>query len=401
MKKELIFPLLLLIITPLSSFSKTISKIEFIGLKWTKESFIRRELLFKEGDTFSKEKLKKSIRNLLNTHLFLKIEPQIREINGKVILKLHFKERFPVVPIPRFLFKSNGTFKGGMEVRNYNLFGVGHRLYIGHTRWFKTENIWKEAFIYTRLYRILKDKSDLSTGIFWRKGENISYTENNKTVGTYSLETISVPIYLTSYLDPEKVKQLTVGVKPYFINYSKFHPDRRFYFLTFGLAFDKTTDMVYYIKGSRLAFYTEVAEPSSSSYFTGALFFTWENNIHINSVNTYSYAVAGGTKVGYTGELLINSFIPGYRNNKTVNKRFLRCDFALRMALLNKSVFLKPAIIFGDSFQSKPDNLLVTTGFEISAFWVKLVDGIIRFKIYKGIGKGSDTQTNLEFDFRW
>ncbi|RUM42698.1 MAG: hypothetical protein DSY35_04895 [Desulfurobacterium sp.] len=399
--KKLSLLIFFILLFPLNAHSQVISKIELVGLKWTKVAFVRRELLFKEGDTYSEEKLKKSVRNLLNTHLFYRIETQVREVNGKVVVKLRFKEKFPLVPIPRMFFKTNGSFKGGVEVRDYNLFGMGHRLYVGYTRWFKTENTWKDAFIYTRLYRFLKDKSDLSAGIFWNKGENVSYTENGRVIGTYSLETISLPVYVTSYLDLEKVKQLTVGVKPYFINYSKFYPNKRFYFFNLGLAFDRTTDMVYYVKGSRVVLYGEVAEPLSSSSFTGALFFSWENTIHTGSVNTYSYALAGGTKVGYSGELPINSYIPGYKSSEIVNRRFLKCRLSLRRSLFNRSVFFKPTVVLGDAFESSPDDLLVATGFEISAFWAKLVDGIIRFRIYKGIGKNSDTQTNLKFDFRW
>ena len=57
--RTLIFLFLFLLIS-VSSYSKTIEKIEIYGLKWTKEKFVRRELLFKEGDEFAEEKLKKS-----------------------------------------------------------------------------------------------------------------------------------------------------------------------------------------------------------------------------------------------------------------------------------------------------------------------------------------------------
>ena len=59
MKKLLLW--LILFLVPSISYGKTISKIEIEGLKWTKESLIRKELLIHEGNDFSKEKLQKSI----------------------------------------------------------------------------------------------------------------------------------------------------------------------------------------------------------------------------------------------------------------------------------------------------------------------------------------------------
>ncbi|TCK05429.1 POTRA domain-containing protein [Phorcysia thermohydrogeniphila] len=399
MKKLIIF--LLAVLFPLSGYGKTVSKIEIVGLKWTKKALVRKELLIHEGEEFSKEKLKKSIRNLLNTHLFYKVVPEIKEVDGKVVIKLRFKERFPIVPIPRVRLKADGTYKAGMEVRDYNLFGMGHRLYVGYTRWFGTDNHWKNAFIYTKLYRIIENDIDLNAGISWAKGEDIEYVEDNKVLGKYNLRMVSIPISLTSYLDPEKVKQIIVGIRPTFSHYSEFVSDRRFYYLTFGLVFDRTSDMVYYIKGSRAYIYGEVAEPTTSSVFTGALFFHWENNIHVNYVDTYSCSFSAGTKVGYSEGFFVNSGIPGYKSEKTINKRFLRWNFSLKKAIVGKSVFLRPNLTVGDAFKSRPDDLLIAPGFELTAFWAKLADGIISLKFSKGIGKGSDTQTNFRFDFRW
>ena len=399
MKKLFFF--LLAVLLPFSGYGKTVSKIEIVGLKWTKEALVRRELLIHKGDEFSKEKLQESIRNLLNTHLFYKVVPEIREVDGKVVIKLRFKERFPIVPIPRVRLKVNKTYKIGMEVRDYNLLGMGHKLYIGYTRWFKTDNQWRNAFIYTKLYRIIKKHIDLNAGIFWAKGENIDYIEDEKVVGKYNLRTVNIPISLTSYLDPEKIKQITFGIRPTFNRYSGFISDKRLYYITAGFIFDKTSDMVYYIKGSKISLYGEIAEPIISSVFTGALFFSWENNIPAESINTYSYSISAGTKIGYSGGLLISSDIPGYKSEETTNKHFIKCKLSWRRAILHKSVFLKPTLVVGDAFKSKPDDFLVSPGFEIVAFWAKLVDGIIKFRFYKGIGKGSNTQTNLKFDFRW
>ena len=78
--KKILFAVLTMFTLSASSFSAPIvESIELKGLKRVKEELVYKELLLKVGDEFDNVKLKKSIRNLMNTHLFYKIKPEIEK----------------------------------------------------------------------------------------------------------------------------------------------------------------------------------------------------------------------------------------------------------------------------------------------------------------------------------
>ncbi|WP_163328600.1 POTRA domain-containing protein [Desulfurobacterium thermolithotrophum] len=394
--------LLFLLLLPMKTYSAVIEKIEIIGLKWTKEKFVRRELLLKEGDTFSKEKLKNSIRNLLNTHLFYRITPEVKEKDGKVTVVLKTKERFPIVPIPKFRAKTNGTFKTGIEIRDYNFRGMGNHIFLGLTKWFKNEHSERNFYINSMFYRIIKDRIDVGITLNFFNSYNNVFTKDNKVLGNYNLKSFKANIYMIKYLDLEKIRRLMLSFRPEINRYSNWIESTNQYYLSLGFTVDKTTDMVYYTEGSFYSFYIDFAEPNLSTVFTGSLIGTYNNSLKRGNVNTFSYGGSVGTKIGYSGNgFLLDSGIPGYVSDKVKGKRFFNFKISHRLALINKTVFIKPTIAGGDAFSNIPDNFLISPGFEVEAFWARLVDGIIRFKIFKGIGNGSDVQTSLKLGFRW
>jgi hypothetical protein len=247
----------------------------------------------------------------------------------------------------------------------------------------------------------LEDKVDIGAGVNFFESYNNNFV-NDGTVRKYNLKTLRTNFYLTKYLDAEKIHRITAGLRPEFIRYSDWIRDVDEYYVDFSYTIDRTTDMVYYTKGSLFYVYTEFAEPTLSSVFTGSLIASYSNSIRRRDVDTVTYGISAGTKVGYSGNrFILNAGIPGYTSEKTGGKRALSFSISYRMAAIGKSVFLKPTITGGDAFRNKPDDFLLSPGVEVEAFWAKLVDGIIRFRIFKGIGSGSDTQTSLKFGFRW
>ncbi|MEO2069696.1 MAG: POTRA domain-containing protein [Desulfurobacteriaceae bacterium] len=392
----------LVLLFPLVSYSQVVERIEIFGLKWTKEEFVREELLIKEGESFSKKKLRKSIKNLLNTHLFLKVVPTVEKGKKGVIVKLKLKEKFPIVPVPKVRVKTDGSYRLGSEIRYYNFLGMGHRLSVGYMRWFKNDHQERNFYIGTIFYRIIKKRTNISTGIGYLESFNHEFTKDGKNLGYYDIEAIKTYLYFTRFLDREKVKRITTGIRPEFTFFSDYIGNLRQYYLVFIYTIDKRTDMVYYTKGSLFNFYIDLAEPLSSTVYTGSVKVSFQNSIKKRKVDTFNYVFRVGTKFGYSGRIfLISSEIPGYISDLTIGKRFIYTSVSYRMAVIDKKVFFKPIVVLGDAFDEKPDNFLLSPGFEIEISWEKLVDGIIRFRIYKGIGYGSDLQTNLKVGFRW
>jgi outer membrane protein assembly factor BamA len=392
--------LIALSLFPLNAPGAVVSKVELFGLKWTKKEFVLRELLIKPGQEFSQEKLKLSIRNLLNTHLFYRVKASVTQEGDRVTVKLYLKEKFPIVPLPRVRFKSSGAYKGGLELRDYNFLGMGHKLFTGYTRWFNQEEPSKKAFVYANLYRVIKGKGDLSLGVFYSEGTK-KLIEGEREAGKYKEKSVSLPVSVKLYLDPKKVNQLSLGLTPQF-SQSQSVKNRHFYYLNLSFGKDFTTDMVYYTVGQRFLSTVSLAIPELSSLFTGSLNFSYEKFRRVKGAQTINYKLSFGTKIGYSGSTFyLKAPIPGCREEKITGKRFLVGRFSYRIPLIDKSVFLKPSLFVGEAFNNSPRRVLTSAGVEVNAFWARLADGIIRFKVFRGLGGYGETESSFKLSFRW
>ncbi|MEO2082836.1 MAG: POTRA domain-containing protein [Desulfurobacteriaceae bacterium] len=392
---RLIF-LLLFILFPCFAFSATVERIEIEGLKWTKEEFVRRELLLKPGEEFSEEKLRESVRNLLNTHLFYEVKPSVKRFDGKVVVRLKIRERFPVVPLPKLRLKSDGSYRAGLEVRDYNVGGMGHRLYAGYVKWFNSDHREFKYYLRLYLYRLLNDV-DFGIGAY-----RSLYSSEDANGKEYTVSSVSVPVYMKRYLDPKKVNQLSLGFTPVRLRYTDPFKDRDFYYTSFTFVRDSSTDRVYFVEGRRYGISLSYSVPSISSVSTGSVRVSYSNSIAVKGAETKIYELFLGTKLGYRSDsLLISAPLSGYRESKVLGEKYAVAGVSYRKPLIDKWLFVKPSVRVGDAFDSSPDDLLVSVGLEVEAFWVKLVDGIIRFKLFRGLGPGGDTSSSFKLSFRW
>jgi len=398
-----VFPLALLLtlLFTFKAFGEIIEKIEIYGLKWTREEFVRRELLIKEGQELRPELLKLSIRNLLNTHLFYRVKPVVVKKDGRVIVRLYLKEKFPIVPLPRVRLRSDGSYRAGLEVRHYNLLGMGHKLFTGYTRWFNTDEPAKKAFLYLNLYRVVKGRGNVYAGAYYTES-SATLVKSGEKVEDYTFKRYTYPLGITLYLDDKKVNQITAGITPTFsINGGKL-PDSQLYYLNLYYTKDRSTDMVYYTIGRRWQAGVSISAPEVSSVFTGSLTAGFTRSVKKGKLKTQIISVSLGSKVGYSGAgYYIKAPLPGYKSERIENKRYLVLTHSYRFPVVDRSVFLKPVVAVGDAFDQRPDDLLISAGLELTAFWAKLADGIIRFKVFRGLGAKGETKSSFRLSFRW
>jgi len=388
--------LLIVLLSALQAMGATIEKIEIYGLRWTKEEFVRRELLIKEGREFNPKLLELSVRNLLNTHLFYRVKPIIVREGDRVTVKLYLKEKFPIVPLPRVRFKSDGSYKAGLELRHYNFL-----LYGSYTRWFNTDSPSKNAFLYLNLYRVVGGRGDIYAGAFYSES-SANLIDKGKKVEEYRLKRYSYPVGAKFYLDPKKIGQIEIGISPTFsINRGEL-PDSRLYYLNLGYARDKSTDMVYYTVGKRWRIGASLSAPEVSSLFTGSFTASFSQEVKRGKLKTQALEVNVGSKLGYSGRgYYLKAPISGYRDEKLEDKRYLVLNYSYRFPIVDKSLFLKSSVSVGDAFDKRPKEILTSVGLEITAFWAKLADGIIRFKVFRGVGGGGETKSSFRLSFRW
>jgi len=385
-----------------AAFGAPVKGIKVEGLKWTKKEFVLRELLLKPGDEFSEEKLKESVRNLLNTHLFYRVEPEIIRKKEGVFIVLKVKEKFPIVPLPKFRLKSDGSYRAGLEVRDYNLLGMGHRLYAGYVKWYKTENESYSYYTYFNLYRIIENRINLYGGVSY-SSDREDFIVNGRKKGEYRVKRRELLLGTHLYLDREKINQVSLGVRPVFTDYSSILKDKQIYYGELSYTRDFSTDMVYYQVGSRLTVSVSQSVPDLSDLTTGNLSVSYTNSVKFGNQRTRIYAAGFGTKLGYSGGgYQLTAPIPGYSSERITGKRYIFGSVSLREPVVDRSVYVKPTVVVGDAFRWwKPDDLLIAPGVELTAFWARLADGIIRFKLFRGIGEGADTQSSLKLTFRW
>jgi hypothetical protein len=378
-----------------------VKKIVIVGNRWTKKEFILREILLKVGQPFSPKLLKESVRNLLNTHLFYKVEAKTIREKGGVVVVIKVKEKFPIVPLPRFRLKTDGSYKAGLELRDYNLFGMGHKLFLGFTKWFNSKDESENQFVKLNLYRTVKGKGNLSLG-FFRSSQNYELIKEQKKVGETRKTTLTVPAGLLYYLDPTKVHKLKLGVTAVRELYEEGLNDRSFYYLNLGYQVDRTTDMVYYTLGRSDRLNLSVSAPSLSYAFTGAVTARHYESYRLKGTTTVNWCLSAGSKFGYSGEgLYLKAPIEGYEGERVSVKRYLIGCLNYRRPVVDRSVYLSPTVYGGEAFNDRLQSPLLSVGVEVEAFWAKLADGIIRFKLFRGLGPGGTLKSSFRLTVRW
>lgn len=111
------------------AFTKTKRNfIDFIKVKGnsiTEEEVIRRELVFSEGDAFTKDKLTKSIRNLKSKQIFKDIKSNVNEKKDSLIELTIEVEEQPTGSVSAGIGAGSSGATIGTSIQETNLFGKG------------------------------------------------------------------------------------------------------------------------------------------------------------------------------------------------------------------------------------------------------------------------------------
>ncbi len=100
----------------------------------TRESTLRAQLLFQEGDLYSRRLLDETARNMRRLR-FLR-EPEVRAVayhDGLVDIEVHSHDVWTLNPGVSF-GRSGGKNHTGFEIEDYNLLGYGKHLSLGYTK---------------------------------------------------------------------------------------------------------------------------------------------------------------------------------------------------------------------------------------------------------------------------
>ncbi|WP_350293353.1 POTRA domain-containing protein [uncultured Croceitalea sp.] len=112
----------------LSAQDEKIVKIEFEGLKRTKEAFLKRLIKTKEGAAYDSLLVVKDVERLNRLTGIAKAIATIAEQNGETIVKYTIDENFTIIPGPRISTASDGSFAYQLSLFEFNFLGNGQLL---------------------------------------------------------------------------------------------------------------------------------------------------------------------------------------------------------------------------------------------------------------------------------
>ena len=108
----------------------TISQVNIVGLKKTKESLIRRQIRIKPGDTFDSAKMRMDLNRLYDTNFFDAVDPDVKDDPNKagaVIVNFVFREKRTGQFQVGVGFDSRSKISGFLTLSESNLRGTGQR----------------------------------------------------------------------------------------------------------------------------------------------------------------------------------------------------------------------------------------------------------------------------------
>lgn len=112
----------------LSAQDEKVVKIEFEGLKRTKEAFLKRLIKTKAGAAYDSLLVVKDVERLNRLTGIAKAIVTVAEQNGETIVKYTIDENFTIIPGPRISTASDGSFAYQLSLFEFNFLGNGQLL---------------------------------------------------------------------------------------------------------------------------------------------------------------------------------------------------------------------------------------------------------------------------------
>jgi outer membrane protein assembly factor BamA len=109
-----------------------VAEIRFAGNKVTRESILRQEITFAEGDRASADAIERSRQALMDLGLFQSVKTTVESGAAGRVVTYTVEEKFYRLPLPRLDANAEGGYTYGAEVRFDNLYGLNQRLKLAY-----------------------------------------------------------------------------------------------------------------------------------------------------------------------------------------------------------------------------------------------------------------------------
>ncbi len=105
-----------------------ITAIEFSGNKVTRERILLQEMLVREGDLADPARIEQSRQAIMDLGLFTSVRAWLEPHESGVVLRIHVKEKYYILPIPKLNRDADGNFSLGAELSIDNMAGLNQQL---------------------------------------------------------------------------------------------------------------------------------------------------------------------------------------------------------------------------------------------------------------------------------
>ncbi len=100
----------------------------------TRESVIRKELLFKVGQPYDSTLVHESERNLRKRQLFRELSFDTTRVDGRLAVVIHTRDGWSLKPKFSLGVASDGTVTGQIGINDINLFGTGNQVFVAYQK---------------------------------------------------------------------------------------------------------------------------------------------------------------------------------------------------------------------------------------------------------------------------
>ena len=97
-----------------------IDEIRLIGVNWTREFIVMRELASRVGEPFSTTKARKDVEHLDRLGIFSRVDIHAVEESGRTVLEVDVSEATPILPMPAVRLTDEDGIQAGVGVRAIN-----------------------------------------------------------------------------------------------------------------------------------------------------------------------------------------------------------------------------------------------------------------------------------------
>jgi len=112
----------------IASRADVIQAIEFHGNKVTRRRILLQEMLIKVGDVADPALIERSRQAIMNLGLFTSVVAATEPRDDGVVLHLHVKEKYYILPVPKLNRDDYNNISYGAEITADNLFGLNQQL---------------------------------------------------------------------------------------------------------------------------------------------------------------------------------------------------------------------------------------------------------------------------------